>query len=138
MFSDFLTRLYSSLAKILFLMSSGGDARRRPSLWSYISFGSTPRRRSTSLPTRSNSGRDIHKIDSFTRNSGLDYKREGAWMTPGHRSRFWKTGGIIAFIFLVLYFLSGRSSAGVGGFVPGRLAQPKAYEAASEIFANPW
>ena len=50
-------------------------------------------------------------------------------MTPGQRSRFWKTGGIIAFIFLVLYFLSGRSPAGVGDLVPGRLAQLHGCEA---------
>ena len=59
-------------------------------------------------------------------------------MTPGQRSRFWKTGGIIAFVFLVLYFLAGRSPTDVGGFVPGRLAQPNGYEAASKGNANPW
>ena len=40
-------------------------------------------------------------------------------MTPGQRSRYYKTGGIIAFVFFLLYLLSGKKAAGVGDLVPG-------------------
>ena len=103
-------------------MSTASDARRRPSLWSYISFGS-PRRRSISLPTRNNidlPGDD--KLGSARRNLWGGSEAEAyrdASMTGGQRSRFLKTGGLAFLVFLVLYFLTSKSSAGVRDVVTG-------------------
>lgn len=101
-------------------MSSGVDARRRPNLWSYISFGTTPRRRSVSLPTRSNGGSEYYRKDSFAKHSKVDYPKEGAWMTPSQRSRYYKTGGIVAFVLFLLYLLSSQRAGTVGNLVPGK------------------
>ncbi len=46
----------------------------------------------------------------------LEGYREAS-MTGGQRSRFLKTGGIIAFIVLLFYLLSSRDAAGVKGLV---------------------
>ncbi|KAL8824930.1 MAG: hypothetical protein Q9191_004716 [Dirinaria sp. TL-2023a] len=104
-------------------MSTAIDARRRPSLWSYISFGTTPRRRSISLPTRNNSGRDIYQKSGPIRGGKVDSHREGAWMTPSQRSRYYKSGAIIAFVVFILYLFSGKKAAGVGELVKGHGGQ---------------
>lgn len=118
-------------------MSTGIDARRRPNLWSYISFGSTPRRRSISLLTRNSDGRDTFQRDDFAKTIKVDISGEkGAWMTPAQRSRYYKTGGIIAFVFFILYLLSGRDAAHVGDLVPGRRSQSVTHSAALCSSAN--
>jgi len=114
-------------------MSTAIDARRRPNLWSYISFGPTPRRRSISLPTRNSNGRDTDLKDDFAKISKVDISREkGAWMTPAQRSRYYKTGGIVAFLFFVLYLVSGKDAAHVGNLVPGK--RPRAAIRSAELW----
>ena len=104
-------------------MSTAVDARRRPSLWSYISFGTTPRRRSISLPTRNSSGHENYQRSGSIRGGKVDSSREGAWMTPSQRLRYYKSGGIIAFVIIILYLFSGKKAAGVGELVKGTQLQ---------------
>ena len=93
-------------------MSKAVNIRRRPSLWSYFSFSSTPeRRQSVSLPTRSGSDDpyekpDRHNTETSHGTTGFSKQLKIAFMTQSQRSRYLKAGGIIAFIFLVLFFLA--------------------------------
>ncbi len=111
-------------------MSTAVDARRRPSLWSYISFSSSPRRRSISLPkpNQSHHNHDPYEKEDRHRNNGranqstnvVENLKE-AWMTPSSRSRYLKTGGVIAFIVLLFYIFVPNDGAGVRDFVKGLL-----------------
>ena len=93
-----------------FPMSTAIDARRRPNLWSYISFSSSPRRRSGSLPTRNSHHDPYEKADRHYNNGSINgptaavERIQEAWMTQSQRSRYLKAGGIIAF-FVFLFFL---------------------------------
>ncbi|KAF2138772.1 uncharacterized protein K452DRAFT_255628 [Aplosporella prunicola CBS 121167] len=113
-------------------MSSSVDVQRRPDIWSYFSFSSTPRRRtSLSLPLKSNSTFDpFEKSDrhsdrpstSSTTATSLmnDYKVGGGNMNQGQRTRYLKAGGIIAFIIIVFFFLApGHSGPTASGKFPG-------------------
>ncbi|OJD24244.1 hypothetical protein ACJ73_04392 [Blastomyces percursus] len=92
-------------------MSTGVHARARVGIWSYLPFGSNPRRRSVSLPAKSirdpfekpgrHSG-DPHR--SFKKFSFRDTFTI-ATMTQSQRTRYLKTGGIIAVLLLFLYVL---------------------------------
>ena len=93
-------------------MSTAVDSRRRPSLWSYISFSSSSRRRSVSLPTRNNHHDPYEKADRHSSNGsanrpiGAVENIKEAWMTQSQRSRYLKSGGIIAFFVFLFFFLS--------------------------------
>ncbi|KAL8980545.1 MAG: hypothetical protein Q9177_005847 [Variospora cf. flavescens] len=112
-------------------MSTGVDARRRPSLWSYISFNSSPRKRSISLPKPNNNhGRGPYDKVNKYRSSGwstapsdtVENLKE-SWMTGGQRSRLLKTGGFIAFVVFLLYlFTSSDTADGVKDLVKGHAA----------------
>ena len=98
------------------LMSTAVDGRRRPNLWSYISFNSLPRRRSISLPTKS--PRDPYeKADRH-----LDFP-EGrgsladAWMNQSSRSRYLRLGGLVAFVVFIIFLLSPGERTRVKQFV---------------------
>ena len=110
-------------------MSTAVDARRRPNIWSYISFGS-PRRRSISLP-KPNGHSVENKDDAFRRkiwDDGHARNVSGSYrdasMTGGQRSRLLKTGGLIVAVFFLFYLLSSRDSAGVRDLVKGLLQSP--------------
>lgn len=114
-------------------MSTGVDTRRRPGLWSYISFTSSPRKRSISLPKPNNNhGRDSYGKVNRQRNSGWSTASSDtvenikeSWMTGGQRSRLLKTGGIIAFVFFLLYLFAPSNTAGeVKELVKGQKANP--------------
>lgn len=107
-------------------MSTAIDSRRRPSLWSYISFTSSPRRRSVSLPTRNNANDPFEKANRHRRtngsangSAGVVDNFKGAWMTQSQRSRYLKTGGILAFVVLLLFFLAPSERSSVRDFVTG-------------------
>ncbi|KAL8696643.1 MAG: hypothetical protein Q9224_002689 [Gallowayella concinna] len=109
-------------------MSTGVDARRRPGLWSYISFASSPRKRSVSLPKPNNNhGRDPYGKEKRQRNSGWGTASSNivenineSRMTGGQRSRLLKTGGIIAFVVFLLYlFAPSNTTGGVKELVKG-------------------
>lgn len=112
-------------------MSFASDARRRPNLWSYISFGS-PRRQSSSLP-RPN-GQDLQdKEDGLRRtlwSNGQSPPSPGhndAWMTGGQRSRFLKLGGLIAAVVFLFYLFTSKGSVGTVGVqdvVKGNVLSP--------------
>ncbi|KAG5294735.1 guanosine-diphosphatase [Histoplasma ohiense] len=100
-------------------MSTGVHARARVGIWSYFPFGSNPRRRSTSLPAKST--RD--QFEKPGRHSGDPHRSSNKFgfqdtftvstMTQSQRTRYIKTGGIIAVLLLFLYVLlpGGQSSA---------------------------
>ncbi|KAF1957713.1 hypothetical protein CC80DRAFT_32570 [Byssothecium circinans] len=115
-------------------MSSGVDVRRRPGIWSYFSFTGPRRRTSVSLPRSNNDAApNLHDEDdpyekpdrhahrghrSIPSNSSMDYKN-GA-MNGGQRARILKTGGIIAFIVLALWYIAPRDGlARAGGAIKG-------------------
>ena len=103
-------------------MSSGVEvpgSQRRPGIWSYFSLSGTRRRPlSVSLPRTFDPNRDAdphEKLDRHSRHrssnsNGLmgDYKG-GSIMNQGQRLRYLKTGGLIAFVLLALYFIAPRS-----------------------------
>ena len=105
----------------LLLMSTSIDSRRRPNLWSYISFGSAPRRRSVSLPTKSNddpfekSGRHS-RVHSYGSSGAIDHLRN-AWMAQNTRSRYLRGVGLAAFLVFVFFLLAPGERAKVGNFV---------------------
>ncbi|KAL8719236.1 MAG: hypothetical protein Q9181_008084 [Wetmoreana brouardii] len=109
-------------------MSTGFDARRRPGIWSYISFSSSPRKRSISLPKPNNNhGRGPYEKANRNRGSGwgtvtsdtVENIKE-SWMTGGQRSRLLKTGGIIALVVFLLYLFAPSNTAdGVKELVKG-------------------
>ena len=109
-------------------MSTGLDLRRRPGLWSYFSFGSTPHRRSVSSPERHELDKQ-EREDTLTKSSwggrGRADTLEGyrtqppTSMTGNQRSRCLKTGGIIALVLFLLYLLSSRGGDGVRDIVNG-------------------
>lgn len=105
-----------------FPMSTAFDARRRPSLWSYLSFSSKPRRRSISLPKQETTSPDGKENTSPRGSWGRPGNLEGykeASMTGGQRARLLKTGGVIAFVVLLLYLFTSRDGASVGDIVKG-------------------
>lgn len=51
-------------------------------------------------------------------------------MTPTQRSRYYKTGGLVAIVFFALYLLSGRDATHVGDLVPGKRPQQARYSVA--------
>ncbi len=103
-------------------MSTAFDARRRPSLWSYLSFNSKPRRRSISLPKHETPSPDSKENTppkgSWGKAGNLEGYKEAS-MTGGQRARLLKTGGVIAFVVLLLYLFTSRDGAGVGDMVNG-------------------
>ena len=102
-------------------MSTAVDSRRRPSFWSYISFSSSPRRRSVSLPIRNNHHDPFEKADRHSSNGsangpvGAVEKIKEAWMTQSQRSRYLKSGGIVAFFVFLFFFLSPYRGSGLAG-----------------------
>ncbi|KAF2851341.1 hypothetical protein T440DRAFT_61154 [Plenodomus tracheiphilus IPT5] len=106
-------------------MSSGVEAsgsQRRPGIWSYFSFPGPRRRVSVTLPRNFDPNRDDpyekadrHSRHRVTNSNGFmnDYKGSST-MNQGQRLRYLKTGGLVAFILLVLYFVVPRDGLSRG------------------------
>ena len=108
----------------IFPMSTAFDARRRPSLWSYLSFNSSSRKRSGSLPKHETPSPETKENTPPRGNWGRAGNLEGykeASMTSGQRARLLKTGGVIAFVVLLLYLFTSGDGAGVRDMVKGML-----------------
>lgn len=111
-------------------MSTAHDVRRRPGLWSYFSFGSTPHRRTISSPERQDSSQE-EKENTPKRAWGgrgradtlEGYRTEPAPMTGGRRSRYLKTGGVIALVLFLLYLFSSKENVNVRKIVQGLYKQ---------------
>jgi guanosine-diphosphatase len=117
------TALFEARPLRSFSMSTALDARRRPSLWSYLSFNSSPRRRSVSLPTR-NPFHDPHeKAGRHMGNGSVNAHNFGAanlkdaWMTQSQRSRYLKTGGVAVFLIFLFFLLAPGERTTVRNFV---------------------
>lgn len=101
-------------------MSSGVEvpgSQRRPGIWSYFSFSGPRRRVSVSLPRNFDPNQDNddpyekHKHSrqrSANENGFMNDYKGGSIMNQGQRLRYLKTGSVIAFILLVLYFVAPR------------------------------
>ncbi|PGH11285.1 hypothetical protein AJ80_07184 [Polytolypa hystricis UAMH7299] len=94
-------------------MSTGANTRSRTNIWSYIGFGSSPRRRSVSL---SKSSRDQLKKTNRRPNNRSPETRSSAVnslttaiMMQSQRARYLKTAGIIGVLLLFIYVLSPSS-----------------------------
>jgi hypothetical protein len=107
-------------------MSSGVEvsgSQRRPGIWSYFSFPGPRRRVSVTLPRDFDPNRDAdpfekpdrHSRHRSTNSNGFmgDYKNSSI-MNQGQRLRYLKTGGVIAFILLILYFVAPRDGLSKG------------------------
>lgn len=83
-------------------------------VWSYVPFSNRPRRRSSvAIPKRQYPIDPYEKFDrhrNSTHTDSMQEKLQAAWMNQGQRSRYIKTGGIIAFVFFLLYFLAPAGS----------------------------
>ena len=102
-------------------MSSGVEApgQRRPGIWSYLSFSGPRRRTSVSLPRSYNPHSDPHEKPDRHSTLKTDYMSDfkgSAMMNQGQRMRYLKTGGIIAFVLLVLYFVAPRDGLSRGAW----------------------
>ncbi|MCJ1474781.1 Guanosine-diphosphatase [Lambiella insularis] len=106
-------------------MSTGVDPRRRPSLWSYLSFNSSPRRRSVTLPTRNSFHDPYEKTDRHSSNGSANGSMsaadslKNAWMTQSQRARYLKAGGVVAFFVFLFFLLSPSDNGGVKSYISG-------------------
>ena len=105
-------------------MSTSVSSNQKNGIWSSIPFVGSPRRRSIPLPynhangdKKSNAAWDpFEKTDRHTSsgasqsNHRILEKVQNAWMTQSQRARWLKTGGIVAFVLFVFYYISGLSS----------------------------
>ncbi|OAP62574.1 hypothetical protein AYL99_01801 [Fonsecaea erecta] len=108
-------------------MSSLAKSSDRSGIWSYVPFSSSPRRRSVSngLPraAANNTPWDpFEKSDRQTSGSGASLpsmleSAQNAWMTQSRQARFFKTGGVLALIIVLYWFLSGGNGS-TSGSVP--------------------
>ncbi|CAI6341210.1 unnamed protein product [Periconia digitata] len=135
-------------------MSSGIDVRRRPGIWSYFSFPSGTRRRtSISLPRNNTDAAASDDDDPYEKpdrhirghrsvpSNSLMNEYKGSVMNGGQRARFLKTGGIIAFIVLVLYFIApkdglSRTSGALSPAKGGNTASPGAEAKCTKSFSK--
>ncbi|PGH17661.1 hypothetical protein AJ79_01023 [Helicocarpus griseus UAMH5409] len=118
-------------------MSTGVNTRARVGIWSYLPFGSNPRRRSISLSPKST--RDPY--EKADRHSGDRFRKTGTFsfrdtltvapMTQSQRTRFIKTGGIVAVLLLFLYVLVPSSNS-----VPAPAPAPASAPASADAPAS--
>ncbi|KAL5465770.1 hypothetical protein PMIN07_003908 [Paraphaeosphaeria minitans] len=123
-------------------MSSGVDVRRsRPGIWSYFSFSGPRRRISVSLPRSEPPTTARHGLYTAARDDPYSTARDDPYEKPdrharhrstsmndfktaanmngGQRARYLKTGGLIAFVLLVLYMIAPSDGlARAGGMWP--------------------
>lgn len=93
-------------------MSSGSDSTTKPGAWSYLNF-SKPRHRTSSLTFPDRPVRDLHeKLDRHStsglqqKSASMQEKIHAAWMNRSQRSRYVKTGCLIAFVLFFLYYIT--------------------------------
>ena len=103
-------------------MSTATDGRRRPNLWSYISFGSAPRRRSISLPTRTLSNDPYEKAGRHADNhddlgSNVYEDLSNAWMNQSARSKYLRGGALVVLVIFLFFLLSPTERTRVKDFV---------------------
>ncbi|KAG8530450.1 uncharacterized protein KY384_004952 [Bacidia gigantensis] len=102
-------------------MSTATESRRRPNIWSYISFGSQ-RRRSVSLP-KPNGHSQEDKDEALRREIWGDGRSRSTSnvtsMAFGQRSKILRVGVVLAVIFFFYYIVTSNDSAGVRDLVKG-------------------
>lgn len=99
-------------------MSSSVDGGQSPNFWSYFPNLSGKPRRRTSVSNSTHNRTDSRTYDPFEKadrhNSTISTSHmqddKPGWMNQGQRARYIKTGGILAFVLLVLFYIAPRSS----------------------------
>ncbi|KIW64776.1 hypothetical protein PV04_09686 [Phialophora macrospora] len=113
-------------------MSSSPKPLDRAGIWSYVPFASTPRRRSIGggLPrttTNPANGRpwdpfatkpNTHGLSSGGSQPSILESVQNAWMTQSRQAKYIRTGGILAFILLLYWFMSGGSTTAQNVYTP--------------------
>ena len=113
-------------------MGTDTDCQQPTSVWSYVGL-SKPRRRASSVRFPDRDLSDPHeKSDRHTTSGRPQYaesmqeKVQVAWMNRSQRSRYLKTGCLVAFVLFVLYYISPSSNTryipGAGKFPGGDVA----------------
>ncbi len=98
-------------------MSSGITSTGNPSAWSYVNFTKPRRRSSVQLPSRNDPYEkpDRHTSSGKTHQfESMQEKAQAAWMNQSQRSRYVKTGCLLAFLILVIYYISPAHYVGSG------------------------
>lgn len=98
------------------MSTSNSDSQPGSSVWSYIGLNKPRRRSSVALPRREPVSDPYEKPDRHTTSGkqqqaqlsleSMSEKLKGAWMNQGQRARWIKTGCVIAFIVLVIYYIT--------------------------------
>lgn len=96
----------------------------RSGIWSYVSFGASPRRRSIGSSLPKHSKPDSHtpwdpfeKLDRQPKTSTTLDKLKTGWMNQSRQQRWLKVGGMLTAIVFIYIFLSGSGTriANIGG-----------------------
>ncbi|SMR58948.1 unnamed protein product [Zymoseptoria tritici ST99CH_1E4] len=105
------------------MSSKNPNAHQRPNIWSYVSFSSQTRRRSSSaLPRREDRHEKADRHVSYGKQpDSMQEKVKDAFMNQGTRARYIKTGCLIFFVLAALYYIF-PSDARVGSFSTGDVA----------------
>lgn len=106
-------------------MHSDTEVLKRPAIWSYVSF-SKPRHRASSINFVSRENNDLHEKRDRHTTSGkqqppsMHEKATAAWMNQSQRSRYIKTGCLIAFVLLIVYYITPSSyGSSIPSAIPG-------------------
>lgn len=100
---------------------------RQSDIWSYLPNWSSQPTTTTSLPRRRTSitntniapkprADPFEKADRHSSSPMKDY--QSAWMNQGQRARYIKTGGILAFVLLLLFYIAPRSDTTTSSAYP--------------------
>lgn len=100
------------------MFTTATDDSKPRNLFSFVNFGSSSRRRSISLPMRSDDD-SFEKADRYTQRSSTDQTLKAMAMNQSSRSRFLKYGGVVAFFLILILFFGRDESARVGEFMGG-------------------
>jgi len=106
-------------------MSQSTPSRDRSGIWSYVPFGSSPRRRSvgSGLPYRATNTNTNAGWDPFEKSDRQPGKSQQsileslqhAWMTQSRQARWLKAGGVMTIIVMLYWFLTSSGVPGAGG-----------------------
>jgi len=105
-------------------MPSDVDLSATPSVWSYVGLSPKPHRRSSVAQSKCDNSHPPRERRKEQPPLSMKEKVQAAWMNQGQRARYIKTGCLIAFVLLVIYYIvpgsytpSASTLPGVGGNV---------------------
>lgn len=89
-------------------MQTDSSAQSNTSVWSYIT--NKPRRRSSVALPRDSDPHEKRDRHHHGQHASMQEKVRAAWMNQGQRARYIKTGCLITFVLLVLYYITSGTS----------------------------